>query len=290
MPPVIFICQYQYQETRVKTVGIIYNPEKERARKELSNLKRWLTKKKCKAITLSSSETELPPLDFAITLGGDGTMLKASRALAPRKIPVLGVNLGSLGFLAETDPGEVYRFLSAALVKGFQIEERMMLSVALHIGDEVINELALNEVILRSGSSGRVLAVNAHMDNELLADYVGDGVIVATPTGSTAYSLAASGPIVHPRLSVFILTPICPHTLAQRPLIISPKHTLTLCIASQLDHEKPLVSLDGQVTYTMGTGDTAVITTSDTPLRLIINPDRKYLEVLRTKLKWGGRG
>jgi NAD+ kinase len=148
----------------------------------------------------------------------------------------------------------------------------------------------INDCIIHSGNNGRVISINAQVNGEFLADYVGDGLIIATPTGSTAYSLAASGPIVHPRLSVFILTPICPHALAQRPLIISTNDPLTLQIAPAAKQEQCIISLDGQTTYSLHARDTVTVAAAAMPLKLIVNPKRKYFQVLRTKLRWGERG
>jgi NAD+ kinase len=274
----------------MKTVGIIYNTEKPKARTAAKRLKAWLEKRDCRAPIIPSSVKAVPAMDFALALGGDGTMLNASRFLAPAKIPVLGVNLGSLGFLAETNPGEVFHFLEQILADGFQTEERMMLSVTLFSRGRKTERTALNDCIIHSGNNSRVVTIHVDLNKEFLADYVGDGLIIATPTGSTAYSLAASGPIVHPRLTVLLLTPICPHTLAQRPMIIGSGHTLTLSVDTKSARQKPVLSLDGQTGFLLHASDTVVIAASPDPLSLITNPKRKYLEVLRTKLKWGERG
>ena len=274
----------------MKTVGIIYNDEKPRAIKETQKIKNWLKKRGCKAVVLPSSGKNAGELDFAVCLGGDGTMLKASSFLAPAGIPVLGVNLGSLGFLAETNPEECYSFIDGILNNGFNVEERTMLSVGITKGSKKITHTALNDCMIHSGNNGRVITVSVHVNGDFLADYVGDGLIVATPTGSTAYSLAASGPIVHPHLFVFLLTPICPHTLTQRPMIISAGHTLSLTADSAIVREKPILSIDGQTSYLLKSGDRISVSLSDHPLKLIVNPKRKYLEVLRTKLGWGIRG
>jgi NAD+ kinase len=272
----------------MKTIGIVYNREKQKARIELERLKQWLSAKDCEPVVISSSTKKLPPMDFAITLGGDGTMLNASRFLAPAGIPVLGVNLGSLGFLAETNPDELYPFLEHILADGFQTDERMMLTVTLKAGKRTITRTALNDCIIHSGSNSRVIPLRVFINNEFLADYVGDGLIISTPTGSTAYALAASGPIVHPYLSLLVITPICPHTLAQRPMIVSIRYPLTVQV--EATRQKPVLSLDGQMNYALKAKDTITITASPTPLRLILNPNRKYFDVLRAKLKWGSRG
>lgn len=274
----------------MKTVGIIFNPDKTRAKQELEKLSGWLRKKNCKVIILSSGGTKFPAMDFALSLGGDGTMLRVSRFLAPLEIPVLGINLGSLGFLAETDPKEMYSVLSELLEGKYEIEERMMLDVTIKSKNKTARHPALNDCVIHSGSNGRIITVTANINNEFLADYIGDGLIVATPTGSTAYSLAASGPIVHPHLSVFILSPVCPHTLAQRPLIVSTEHILSLQVTSKSELENPVLSLDGQISFLLKPKDLITITSYEKPLRLITNPKRNYFQVLRTKLKWGERG
>ena len=274
----------------MKTVGIIYNDEKPRAIKETQKIKSWLKKRGCRAVVLPSSGKNAGKLDFAVCLGGDGTMLKASSFLAPAGVPVLGVNLGSLGFLAETNPEECCSFIDHILKEGFKTEERTMLSVGITKGSKKITHTALNDCMIHSGNNGRVITVSASVNGSFLADYVGDGLIVATPTGSTAYSLAASGPIVHPHLSVFLLTPICPHTLTQRPMIISASHTLSLTADSAVVREKPILSIDGQTSYLLNPGDKITVSLSRHPLKLIVNPKRKYLEVMRAKLGWGIRG
>jgi NAD+ kinase len=274
----------------VKKIGIIFNSEKPRAKAETGKLKEWLKGQGCSVTVLPSSAKKVPPLDFALCLGGDGTMLKTSKLLAPRQIPVVGINLGSLGFLAETDPGEIYSFLKKVLAGQFRVEERMMLSITITSSQRTITETALNDCTIHSGNNGRVITISANVNSEFLADYVGDGLIVATPTGSTAYSLAASGPIVHPHLSVFVLTPICPHTLAQRPLILSTNHCLTLRVHVPNIAEKPILSLDGQTNYRISEKDTITIAEAPTPLKVIVNPKQKYFQVLRKKLKWGERG
>jgi NAD+ kinase len=274
----------------MKKIGIIFNSEKQRARSEMASLRDWLHRQNCSLVVLSSSEKKIPRLDLALSLGGDGTMLKASRLLAPRGIPVLGINMGSLGFLAETDPRNAYPFLEKVLAGKYRIEERLMLTVSIQSDHRSLDHLALNDCIIHSGNNGRVITISASINDDFLADYVGDGLIVATPTGSTAYSLAASGPIVHPHLSVFVLTPICPHTLAQRPLIISADHPLTLSVKLKSPRQKPILSIDGQMNYIVGPKDRITIAAADQPLRVIANPQQHYFQVLRTKLKWGERG
>ncbi len=274
----------------MKTVGIIYNDQKEKAVAELPKLKKWLTARGCKAIVIDSEKEKFPEIDCAITLGGDGTMLRASRILAIRGVPVLGINLGSLGFLAETNTKELYSFLSDIIKDKYTVEERAMLHISVQRANgKTITETALNDVIFHSGTNGRVITISSWLNEDFIADYTGDGLIVATPTGSTAYSLSSGGPIVHPDLSVFTLTPICPHTLTERPIIVSSSHTLRMT-AETYGTEKAAIFVDGQIRHEINDSDTVTVTLLPTPLRLITNPKRKYLKVLREKLRWGERG
>ena len=274
----------------MKRIGIIFNPGKARAQTEIKKLTGWLRARGCTAVIVTPSGKKIPKLDCALSLGGDGTMLRASRLLAPLDVPLIGINLGSLGFLAETNPDDAYGFLSEVLAGKYRMEERIMLSVTLHSGRKTTRQIALNDAVIHSGKTNRIVTIAARVNDEFLADYIGDGLIVATPTGSTAYSLAASGPIAHPPLKVFVMTPICPHTLTQRPLIISSEHTLKLTAASRSTTEKPTLTIDGQITFTVANRDHVTITKAEKPLLLITNPRQQYLNVLRTKLKWGERG
>ena len=228
--------------------------------------------------------------DFAIALGGDGTMLRVAREVAPRGIPLLGVNVGTLGFLSGTEEGDLKRRLDAVLSGRFLVEERSMLSAeTLRDGKRVFGpELALNEVVIRCGDQARAITLSTRSGERFVADFFGDGLIVATPTGSTAYSLAASGPIVDPSLDVTLLVPICPHTLTQRPLIV-PAHLPLAIRLSPRRAETPrvLVSLDGRPGCELNVGDEVRVRRAETPLRLLLPPGRSFFEVLRRKLKWG---
>jgi NAD+ kinase len=228
--------------------------------------------------------------DFAIALGGDGTMLRVAREVAPRGIPLLGVNLGTLGFLSGTEAGDLKRRLDSVLSGRFIVEERSMLTAeTLRAGRRVFGpDLALNEVVIRCGDQARAITLSTRSGERFVADFFGDGLIVATPTGSTAYSLAASGPIVDPSLDVTLLAPICPHTLTQRPLIV-PAHLPLAIRLSPRRQETPrvLVSLDGRPGCELKVGDEVRVRRAETPLRLLLPPGRSFFEVLRRKLKWG---
>ena len=231
--------------------------------------------------------------DFAVALGGDGTMLRAARAVAPRGIPLLGVNIGTLGFLSGTEATELRRCVDAVLTGRFAVEERSMLSVEVLRGGRRIfgSDLALNEVVIRCGEQARAITLSTRSGERFVADYFGDGLIVATPTGSTAYALAASGPIVDPSLDVTLVAPICPHTLTQRPLIVPAHLPLTIRLGRRRADELPrvLVSLDGRSGCELKVGDEVRVRRAERTLRLLLPAGRSFFEVLRRKLKWGER-
>ena len=228
--------------------------------------------------------------DFAIALGGDGTMLRVAREVAPRGIPLLGVNLGTLGFLSGVEANDLKRRLDAVVSGRFMVEERSMLSAeTLRDGRRIFGpDLALNEVVIRCGDQARAITLATRSGERFVADFFGDGLIVSTPTGSTAYSLAASGPIVDPSLDVTLLSPICPHTLTQRPLIVPAHLPLAIRLSPRRqDTPRVLVSLDGRPGCELKVGDEVRVRRAETPLRLLLPPGRSFFEVLRRKLKWG---
>lgn len=231
--------------------------------------------------------------DFAIALGGDGTMLHVARQVAPRGIPLLGVNLGTLGFLSGAESAEFKRRIDAVLEGRFPVEERSMLTAEVVRGGRRIfgPELALNEVVIRCGEQARAITLSTRSGERFVADYFGDGLIVATPTGSTAYALAASGPIVDPSLDVTLIAPICPHTLTQRPLIVPAHLPLSIKLGRRRADEAPrvLASLDGRPGCELRIGDEVHVRRAETPLRLLLPAGRSFFEILRRKLKWGQR-
>ena len=231
--------------------------------------------------------------EFAIALGGDGTMLRVAREVAPRGIPLLGVNIGTLGFLSGAEASELKSRMDAVLGGRFIVEERSMLSAEVLRGGRRIfgPDLALNECVIRCGEQARAITLSTRSGERFVADYFGDGLIVATPTGSTAYSLAAMGPIIDPSLDVTLVAPICPHTLTQRPLILPAHLPLTIHLGRRRADEMPrvLVSLDGRSGCELKVGDEVRLRRAETPLRLLLPPGRTFFEVLRRKLKWGQR-
>lgn len=274
---------------------IFRNEAKPDSSRILALVRSLLKARGVRAVTAQRKPTarSLRDADLAIALGGDGTMLRVAREVAPRGIPLLGVNIGTLGFLSGTEAGDLKRCLDKVLAGKFSVEERSMLSTEVLRGGCVIfgPELALNEAVIRCGEQARAITLSTRSGERFVADYFGDGLIVATPTGSTAYSLAASGPIIDPSLDVTLVAPICPHTLTQRPLIVPAHLPLTIKLGRRRADEVPavLVSLDGRPGCELKIGDEVRVRRAETPLRLLLPPGRSFFEVLRRKLKWGQR-
>ncbi len=277
------------------SVLIFRNEAKPDSSRTLALVRTLLKARGVRAVTAARVPTarSLRDADLAIALGGDGTMLHVARQVAPRGIPLLGVNIGTLGFLSATEAGDLKRCLNSVQAGRFAIEERSMLSAEVLRGGRRIfgPDLALNEVVIRCGEQARAITLSTRSGERFVADYFGDGLIVATPTGSTAYSLAASGPIIDPSLDVTLVAPICPHALTQRPLIVPAHLPLTIRLGKRREGEVPrvLVSLDGRTGCDLKIGDEVRVRRAETPLRLLLPPGRSFFEVLRRKLKWGQR-
>lgn len=277
------------------SVLVFRNEAKPDSSRTLALIKSLLKARGVRSVTAARAPTarSLRDADLAIALGGDGTMLHVAREVAPRGIPLLGVNIGTLGFLSATEAGDLRRCLSAVLAGRIAVEERSMLSAEVLRGGRRVYgpDLALNEVVIRCGEQARAITLSTRSGERFVADYFGDGLIVATPTGSTAYSLAASGPIIDPSLDVTLVAPICPHALTQRPLIVPAHLPLTIRLGKRREGEAPrvLVSLDGRPGCDLKLGDEVRVRRAETPLRLLLPPGRSFFEVLRRKLKWGQR-
>lgn len=225
--------------------------------------------------------------DMVLVLGGDGTMLSAARLVEKRSVPILGINVGGLGFLTEVGSEHLYKTLERVFAKDYAIEERLMLRAVLdRRGKSVARATVLNDVVVTKGELSRMIAMTIAIDGQFVTSLRGDGLIVSTPTGSTAYSMSAGGPIVSPSVNAMVLTPICPHTLTHRPLLVPGTATLAVRLTS---HDKgAMVTCDGQVGVAMTEGDTVTIAPSRHRTKLIRFPERTYYDVLRRKLKWGG--
>jgi NAD+ kinase len=223
---------------------------------------------------------------MVLVLGGDGTMLDAARLVSERAVPILGVNMGGLGFLTEVSLEQLYPALEKVLAHEFSLDERLMLRASIHRhGEDVARATVLNDVVVSKGTLARMIALQVTVDGQFVTSLRGDGVIVSTPTGSTAYSLSSGGPIMHPSVQALIITPICPHTLTHRPLLIPGNASVEVTLISR--DEGAMTTFDGQVVVSMTQGDTVTIRASDHRTQLIRFPDRTYYEVLRKKLKWG---
>ena len=226
--------------------------------------------------------------DLAITIGGDGTMLGAVRASAPLGVPVLGVNAGALGFLTELTPDELPQFLPRILEENYALEPRMMLEAFIYRGNEEVGALcALNDVVIRQGAQGRLIVLRLLVAGHLLGEMGADGVIISTPTGSTAYGLAAGGPIVHPSASVMQVVPICPHSLTFRPMVIPATDPVEVICLSNQHHDDMLVTADGQEPITIQQGDRLVIRPAASHALLVKFGLSSFYDRLREKLQWG---
>ena len=224
--------------------------------------------------------------DLLLVLGGDGTLLAAAREAAPRGIPVLPVNLGSLGFLTSFTLEELYPALEETLAGRAEASERVMLTASLiRHGQVVESKNVLNEAVINKGALARMIEVELSIDGDFVCRYRADGLIVATPTGSTAYSLSAGGPIVHPAVESIILTPICPHTLTDRPLVVGDCCTVQIRLRGPA--ESVYLTLDGQKGILMQSQDCVAIARAKQRLKLIQPHRKSYYEILRSKLKWG---
>lgn len=238
----------------------------------------------------AADDEDVVKSDVVLVFGGDGTVLATSRKCAPAGTPMLPINLGRFGFLTEVIPDRLVNALERLLDGDYAIEERMMLrGELLREGAKQQEELALNDLVVAHGSLVRVLHLSMHINGKYVTTYAADGLILATPTGSTAYSLSAGGPLVHPALSVILITPICPHTLTSRALLVPDTHEVSL-VADSGEGDTVRVTVDGQIGIPMLPGDTIKITRASTPARLItqIGGDTFY-EKLQTKLHWGER-
>jgi NAD+ kinase len=227
--------------------------------------------------------------DLLLVLGGDGTLIHAARLLGERAIPILGVNMGSLGFMTEVPYAQLYPSIDLVLLGQATLGERMKLRVHVHRGGtaaRVVDTEVLNDVVIAKGALAPMADLDVTAGGEKVTNYKADGVIVATPTGSTAYSMAANGPIVHPAMRGVILTPICPHTLTQRPIVLPAEMGLEITLNSRGD---VVVSLDGQGFIRLERADRVQIMPSPNRVLLVRNPDIGYFGILRAKLKWGER-
>ena len=285
----------------IRTVGIISKPNKEQICVVVPALLEWLaqrgirticdteTASQCAPGVASLSREELPQkIDLLIVLGGDGTLLAAARLLGDRNVPILPVNLGALGFLTSVTLNELYPLLELLLEGKHRISERMMLEAEIVRGEKTISRhLALNDAVVTKSDLARIIDLDVFVDGDLVGRFRADGLIVATPTGSTAYSLSAGGPIIYPVHQSFVITPICPHMLTNRPLVLSDSSKIEIQFVS--GDEPARLTVDGQVGVELFLNDRVVIRKAKNKVQLVRPPQKTYFEVLRNKLRWSER-
>jgi NAD+ kinase len=227
-------------------------------------------------------------IQVVFVLGGDGTFLNAVRWIGKKDIPIVGIKFGRIGFLSETTEEYILPLAEAVLDQKYVIEKRMRLKATLQTnGKTKTTQYVLNDVVINKGTLARLASIKTYIDGHDLTTYKADGLIVSTPTGSTAYSLAAGGPVVHPALSAIMMTPICPFTLTNRPLIVPDTAKITLRMVQ--DSTDVLVTFDGQTGLPITDEDSLYIEKAKYPVSMIKMPDRNYFDVLKTKLRWSGR-
>ncbi len=284
---------------RYKTIGIISRPRRALLTEVVPKLLEWL--KARDVSTLMDSETATPvnqaevgktrhdiasQADLLLVLGGDGTLLAAAREAAAHGIPILPINLGGLGFLTSFTLEELYPALEEALAGCSPISERvMLLAQRLHEGKVLTQQRVLNEAVVHKGTLARMIELELFIDDGFVCRYRADGLIVATPTGSTAYSMSAAGPIVHPAVESILITPICPHTLSDRPIVVPDVSKIELRLGQ--DTDSLFLTMDGQTGVPLQVGDRVRIVRATERLKLIHPANKSYFEILRSKLKWG---
>ena len=286
----------------MSAVGIMARPDLGEAGPTLRELIRWLRERNvgvsleertarlvqdlAASCTVASGREIVTRADALVVLGGDGTLLAASHAVQ-KPIPVLGVNFGSLGFLTEITLPELYPTLEGVLAGNYRFEERRMLRAVVRRGEKTESAGdVLNDVVITKAAFSRIIEFDVAVDGAFVSSFRADGLILSSPTGSTAYNLSAGGPILHPTLAAIVLTPICPHMLSNRPLVLSDAVSVEVRLRDARDGDVQ-ITLDGQQGFPLAPRDTVTVTRSPHAIRLVKAPERDYFEVLRTKLKWG---
>lgn len=270
---------------KLKRIAVFYNLHKPHNQPIAQQAVDFLRTQNIQA-TLCTSLNSLEGVDLVIGMGGDGTMLRCARECAPKKIPVFGINCGTLGFLAAAEKNELTAALSALLDGKYCSYKRLLLQATIKSSKNTQVFTAFNDVVLHS-SNLRTFYVNATFNKTKMPAYFGDGVIISTPTGSTAYSLSAGGPIVEPNVEVMVITPICPHSLHQRPIVLSATGVLELCPSFKNKEDGAIVSLDGQLNLPLEPGAVLKIERAPQDITLLTLPQRGFFGVLHKKLSWG---
>lgn len=292
-------------QSQIRRIGVTVKPQQAETLATVSRLVAWLKNRDitlvgsrelerllatadCRGcdIEIANLQDYAQDVDAMVVLGGDGTMIATARVIGNRAIPVFGVNHGTLGYLTEFTPDEMLPTLERIISGDFQLKPRVMFNAEAWRGrEQVLKNRILNDVVISKGALARIIEIEVSMNGQLVGRFRADGMIVSSPTGSTAYNLSAGGPLVYPTMNALILTPICPHTLSNRPLVISDEAVLELKLNTPT--EEVALTLDGQIGVKLEVGDRVVVTKSRTQLNLVQPQDSNYFNVLRTKLRWG---
>jgi NAD+ kinase len=288
---------------KIKCVGVVVKPNHKEAWTTACELSEWLEKRGIASIgkpheeaeRVTSEKYEIDTVeaekfqteaDLIVVLGGDGTMISTARLIGDREALVLGINYGSLGYLTEFRIEEMFAALEEILAGNYEVDRRVMLEAEHLRGEELLGKgRVLNDVVINKSALARIIEIEVNLNGLFVNDFRADGLIVATPTGSTAYNLSAGGPIVYPSMNAVVLTPICPFTLTNRPIVIPDTAEINLRLKTESDGV--VLTLDGQTGYSIKAGDTISIRKSPTTFNLVQPPNRNYFDVLRNKLKWG---
>ena len=285
---------------KFSTIGIFSKEQDDRLQNTLTVLCEFLLEKNYKVVTLKNSAKylDIKPIkkkefaevvDLAIVVGGDGTLLKAGRLLADKDVPVIGINLGRLGFLVDVSPNLIAEQLTPMLAGESIIETRSLLYAEAFRAEESLgSSMAFNDVVLHARDDVRMIQFDTHIDDIFVNTQRADGMVVATPTGSTAYALSSGGPILHPSLNAVVLVPICPHTLSNRPIVVSNTSQITITMGESRE-VGARVSFDGQANIRLHSGDKVVIRKQEHTLQLLHPKDYDYFHILRNKLGWSVR-
>ena len=285
----------------IQSVGVIAKYKRaDQTLEVVHNLIEWLKARKIEAFVEAElsdrieypkalPKAELPArADILIVLGGDGTLLSVTRLIKSHTVPILGVNLGGLGFLTSVSLQEMYPALEKILAGEFSVDTRMMLTARILRQEQTGTEYSvLNDVVINKGALARIISLEVSVDGNYLTTFQADGLILSTPTGSTGYSLSAGGPIIYPSLHSILLTPICPHTLTNRPIIMPVDSSIQVALRS--GERDVFLTMDGQVGFSFLENDVVEVQKSEHTVSLIRSPFKNHFEVLRTKLKWGER-
>ncbi len=284
----------------MKQLGIIANPRANKVSQVLTQLLQWLAKQAVKVIVDETTACLGDKLEYVpeeklteqaeliIVLGGDGTLLRVARLPGIYKLPILGVNLGRLGFLTEITLDELFPTLEQILKHEFVTDKRLMLHTRIKRAGKVIgSHHNLNDIVINKGVLARIIELDTHINGQYVNTFQGDGLIVSTPTGSTAYSLSAGGPILYPSTRALVITPICPHTLTNRPIVIPEDFRIELRLKSE--NEDVYLTCDGQEVFALQFGDIVEVCKSEHSITLIQPQQKNYYQVLRSKLNWGIR-